>query len=511
MKRFTKMTVLIFASLIVLMFLPICTFAKVPSDAVEYNGHYYKRFDTIVSWKQANAACNKTGGHLVTITSAKEQKAVVKLMKGGARRSYWMGGKQNARSYVWEWNNTWEPFGYSNWGLPNQPDGSGSYLQLINDPEECGGTGYWDDTDVNGDNGGGIKDQGYICEWDSKKAGWGTLKHRRTVDADSLKSLKKKFKDLKKLTGNGTFKLTGLVNTHTDEFDCCDMTPQGICEVDGLIYVTAYCSKANWIKDLEKVGGTDNKKLLELEKDHKQHNSVIYVISEYDGNLLKTIVLPDNGHVGGIAYDGDRECFWLAGSTNKVVYKINRTSLEELIYSSSDKLEKYDLEQGVSGIASVSFLTYFENRLWIGQSETKKSKGDLKVYKIRNSKGLINPKAVATAKIPARGNGLEVYKNEKGQLYLFLNKSPNRKTNSTMYIYKVTEKKKSGANTLNLKETKKLTLPPMIEEISISQSYGSDTFYTLFESGAAIYSTVNGNKAKYVTDLIYKGKISSLI
>ena len=43
--------------------------SQIPDDAIEFNGNYYKAFDTSLSWIEAKKFCENLGGYLVTITS----------------------------------------------------------------------------------------------------------------------------------------------------------------------------------------------------------------------------------------------------------------------------------------------------------------------------------------------------------------------------------------------------------------------------------------------------------
>ena len=477
--------------------------AKVPSDAVKYKGHYYKRYDKIITWTKANAACKKAGGHLITIDSAGEQKLARILLKGGTRRSYWMGGRRGTNG-DWYWISGY-PFPGLNWG-PGQPDWSGDYLQISNDPTEVGGIGFWDDTDVAGDRGGGMKDQGYICEWDSAKAGFGFLKKRTALKTTSLKKIIKKYKAVDQLTQAGTFRLPGLVNTHTEHFDCDAMTPQGICVTDDYILVSAYCGIKTWKKQLNNNvlnKFKNNRLLLEAEKDHKQHNSVLYVLDKHNGDLLRTIILPTKGHngAGGIAFDGTN--VWFAGSTNRCVYRVALDKLYNPMVNGQEKLNAFDYKSGKLDIDSVSFLTFFEGKLWIGRSENSPlSSGDLKVYEV-TKKGTVKPAAQHSYKIPSNGNGVDLVRRENGDLYVIINSSPERFLRSKMHVFRLNEKDNS------LKQIKAFKLPPMAEELCIDGGEWGK-IYTIFESAAASYSTVQGWKANIVTDQMLIGWVSSL-
>ena len=134
------------------------------NNSTVYNDHKYMLFLTDYSWDAAKAECESLGGHLVTITSEEEQAAVESILLA-TRESYWIGGTENNGEITWV---TGESASYTHW-QSGQPDDSGAtYMQMFSSGNLGGySAGYWDDTYLNGDTGGGIKVQGYICEWDS--------------------------------------------------------------------------------------------------------------------------------------------------------------------------------------------------------------------------------------------------------------------------------------------------------------------------------------------------------
>lgn len=129
--------------------------STMPSDAAEWNGHYYKVYDNADSWSDARHKCEKRGGHLVTISSAEENEFVYSYMvQEGYTQSFI--GLYNS-SYrdrpVWTWI-TEEPFEYTNWGNgePNNSNGGTEYYgDFFN--------GAWNDC-LN------TSTTQYICEWD---------------------------------------------------------------------------------------------------------------------------------------------------------------------------------------------------------------------------------------------------------------------------------------------------------------------------------------------------------
>ncbi len=135
-------------------------------------GHTYKVFDVSLNWTDAKVACEKMGGHLVTITSREENDFVAGLLQSFKKFFYWTGGTDSFKEGCWEWI-TGEKFNYSYW-LSGQPDNKSdldkvgeNYLAL-----ERGSRG-WNDLQNTGDSSGNsaLKNAGYVCEWDNESAG----------------------------------------------------------------------------------------------------------------------------------------------------------------------------------------------------------------------------------------------------------------------------------------------------------------------------------------------------
>lgn len=129
---------------------------SVPKDAVEWNGHYYKVYDNADSWEDARLRCEKKGGHLVTITSAKENDFVYSHMvqQGYAQAYIGLYNASYSNHPIWTWV-TEERFKYKDWGdgEPNNYDyGYEYYGEFLN--------GAWNDCSNTSTNQ-------YICEWDS--------------------------------------------------------------------------------------------------------------------------------------------------------------------------------------------------------------------------------------------------------------------------------------------------------------------------------------------------------
>ena len=132
----------------------------VPSNALEYGGHYYKFYEKSASWKDAKAICENLGGHLVTVNSEGEQKFIA---TNWGDNHFWIGLTEDNAEHTWQWV-TYEKLDYTNW-LGGQPDKGYGDTEQYAICRPIPGRGKWDDRRLNGDPGKGYS---YVCEWVTK-------------------------------------------------------------------------------------------------------------------------------------------------------------------------------------------------------------------------------------------------------------------------------------------------------------------------------------------------------
>lgn len=151
---------------------------EIPSDAVEFNGHYYKAYDISMPWTEAKTYCETMKGHLVTITSKQEQSFVESLLVNVQKKMYWIGMTATSKKPVWI---TGEEYVFSNWGhaLPDNMCADEQYVHIyaVNhcnlNNEIIQSRGQWNDLTNNGTSGAEadkkfylFENMGYICEWE---------------------------------------------------------------------------------------------------------------------------------------------------------------------------------------------------------------------------------------------------------------------------------------------------------------------------------------------------------
>ena len=148
-----------------------------------------------MNWSDAKKQCEKLGGHLVTITSQKEQDFVDnKLNSRGTR--LWIGAyRANGKSNVWKWV-TGEKWKYTNWddGEPND-----SSNVISNENRGSVWPHKWNDL-----NDSSREQSGFICEWETRAA---------TIKTVKISKIKKKSAVLKITPTKKTSKFEVIIST----------------------------------------------------------------------------------------------------------------------------------------------------------------------------------------------------------------------------------------------------------------------------------------------------------
>ena len=311
------------------------------------------------------------------------------------------------------------------------------------------------------------------------------------------------------LTGT-SFPLPGLEQTNVGGEVCDAMVPQGICVTDDYILVTGYCSQEKLHEDLEQkyphLGGNDTL-LAQLianptHKAKKAHDSVIWVLDRQTGRYLVTLRLTGLvNHVGGIAFDG--RSLWVATSDSKsggvvqeclIPYSVVGAAVSSgedcyPVGSANRLMVPCKNSEGV--LDSASFNTYYKGTLWVG---SWKKTGAGRLVGFSGASGGTLKKANEWI-IPANANGACFFEADN-KTWLAVSVSPGRHQASHLYIWQVdpTQQKRSLSRNNCYMD---VTLPPMLEELCIYRETDThdDVFYAVFESGATIYSCVDGASA----------------
>lgn len=150
----------------------------IPSDAVEFNGHYYYLYTGGIAstYEEALQFCADKGGYLATLTSQEENDFVYSYITQQNCESAYFGFSDSESEGIWEWC-TGEPVSYTNWhsGEPNKENPNEDYGMLYYKYSD----GSWNDGDFGNNtvNGG----TAFICEWGDYQQNTGSQTPGRTT------------------------------------------------------------------------------------------------------------------------------------------------------------------------------------------------------------------------------------------------------------------------------------------------------------------------------------------
>lgn len=138
----------------------------IPSKTASYSGHYYSVFNDDLTWNEAKTACERMGGHLVSISSSAENSFVKSLISSQSKGVYWIGAKLSSTSWTWV---TGESFSYKNWAS-GQPSGGENYGEIYSRSTQAASAGAWNDINETSPDISyySVKNTGYICEFEPK-------------------------------------------------------------------------------------------------------------------------------------------------------------------------------------------------------------------------------------------------------------------------------------------------------------------------------------------------------
>ena len=116
-----------------------------PVKTVRANGHVYELYDNKMGWEEAEAFCEKQGGHLISVDSAFENKLAYDMISD--RQGYcWLGLSYDKSAKMWKWVNG-EPLIFNFWyDQKFGTEDSGEYYAMMYPMNLCttAYAGKWD-------------------------------------------------------------------------------------------------------------------------------------------------------------------------------------------------------------------------------------------------------------------------------------------------------------------------------------------------------------------------------
>jgi len=139
--------------------------SKEGNSGIIFDGHKYELVTISKTWNEAKMDCVARGGHLVTITSSKENNFVNDL---AGSNNIWIGFTDNITEGDWQWI-TGESVTFTNWASdePNNVGAGENFAEMFSD-------GTWNDA---GPPGSPKEAYYYVCEWENEDLQKGLVFH----------------------------------------------------------------------------------------------------------------------------------------------------------------------------------------------------------------------------------------------------------------------------------------------------------------------------------------------
>lgn len=265
-------------------------------------------------------------------------------------------------------------------------------------------------------------------------------------------------------------------------------TPQGVDQSSQYIFVSVYDSE-------------------------HELNSLIFVLDVKTGDYLKTLILPSQSHVGGLAYDESHETLWITNDNAKTsqISCLTRRNIDNYQAKKTHAPIKFDETVKFDWPIYTSSISYYDNSLWIAQFSKKDDDSGIIVGVPLLANGKIDP-SMLSQKVEEDGYEYTLFNNvtlSKGfkqmqgmaifkELAIF-NTSYGPSASNIIATQKIAQTPTdTSPDDFQFKEIQRKKYPPYLEQITID---GEDnTILFIFESGATKYR----DKTKQVVDRIVR-------
>lgn len=277
----------------------------------------------------------------------------------------------------------------------------------------------------------------------------------------------------------GAFYIPGLNRTvsYNNEFKCYSetdtMVPQAMCVAEQFTLITAYDSE-------------------------ETSKSVIYVL-DHNKILVKTLILPDSYHVGGITYDVSNKLILVTKGSKREVGVISFDDFSKYLRFNSPFVKiKYTISESVSNVKSnsASGVTYRNGRVYIsafGSGSSSYAYCYIPSYDALNNTYYLTYQYRFS--IPDYTQGITI-SNYKDKTRLFVSVSYGRNESKYIYcsyLYTYSFDETTGSKSFD----NILACPPMLQ-----QTYClGGKLYCLFESASKLYRLDNRDPIDIVIPL----------
>lgn len=290
---------------------------------------------------------------------------------------------------------------------------------------------------------------------------------------------------------------------------CDTMVPQGIAMVDDVILITAYDGIDGYKSELKMHSyKKEYRDKLTKEASHEVHNSVIVAIDKNTKNIITTIELPDQNHVGGIAVDDQNA--YIAKSQDEQISVISLDKIREaLAIGAKQGVKSYKTDYDAqldckcnASIVSIRETDDGQKQLVIGTWNPFPINSVIRLFDFGPNNDLVLRQTFTTrpsvngATFVRRGN----------EEYFLAACSQGRSLNSKLFVYEV-DNKDDGK--IGLKERSHVDLPPMIEEMVEYEA--EDGKRTLLIASEALSKRYEIGKSHIISNGIIVANLDSLL
>lgn len=242
----------------------------------------------------------------------------------------------------------------------------------------------------------------------------------------------------------------------------------------------------------------------------KHYDSVLYLLDKKTGGFVKQIVLPNNSHVGGLAYDTVSKRLWVtteSASGHATLSAYSQATLAKSDFATSKRATKFDKVVNLPQISRASFLTYHNSALYVGYFDAS-DQGSFLTFPM-TKKGM--PQVSSATRTQLRGSGahratystgrqLQGVTFYKGKIIFSQSFGPQ----SSKLLTFDNDGQKQWLDFDADDMLQSVSMPPYLEQIVAS---GSD-LYVLFESASAKYRS---SPLGFHADRVLKLDLDSLL
>lgn len=249
-----------------------------------------------------------------------------------------------------------------------------------------------------------------------------------------------------------SYVIPGIRSTNVNGFESTSMCPQGLTFAKDYLLISAYDA-------------------------HYEEQSVIYVLDKEFKDLLTVIVLPNQTHAGGIAFDGENVWITNGKKVCTIDFKeIDNAAQEYAMFHNVNFSGTYNLGE------KASFLTWHKDQLWAGSFEYNEN-GTLRSYKVSEN----TEKDNSTKLTLTRNASITIPPAVQGVTFTGKNMILSRAYGYTseLNIYKPSNTGNENMSAGKIKKT--VQMPALNEEIAILGNY----IYVNFESATPNSQALN--------------------